>query len=465
MVYARKEYFKKQDLATQEANINQLVLSDPHYIAYCDDTNGRFLKHPLIPLLIIISTYINISYFKDHSMAVGLAYAPALALWLVHRLLTTSAGYEKVKSTFWNLIFGFFTMLGVTVVMTIGGEVTLLNSSHLQLLTAIAILVRPYRLKTGLIYFYLLMSTFFITFYLFHPSLIEKTMMQIIMSSAIGYFIMKVRFRELSKTFYDNKMQTQQAIQLSGELKKVVYPHQLDGILDGKNIEETLPVGISQACSLQLDVVGSGEIVHENFGEALRRVDNRCKEVLMKNYDPSRLIANGFRLKGTGDGFITTHGFPFRTPGSETSSSIALKCAIDFVKIFDEEMAKLEYASEILCSIGIAFGEIEGYFSKISDPNGEKGVIEYDMFGRAIELSTRYESFRKSIFKSGHSEHVILIPQKVFNNLKNEQRQLFEKYNLDEIGEKIRGDRSAKYVFVQRIASQQKDQSGLKLVA
>ncbi len=432
---------------------------------FCDSANDKFLNSTVIPLAIGVASYLNYSFFSSVSEFVYFSYLPAFLVWFLYRILKLFNSPNTMKATFWSIAFGICTVFGVTVVVINGGQVTLINASHQIILLGISLLVRCYNVRIGFIYFFTLLFFTYGSIYFYSPNLISLTIMQPLLLGTLGYFLVKIRHKELEFSFFEKKMKIHEAILLSEELKKVVYPHQLEQVLSGRKIEQTLPIGINVACSLKFDVVDSGEIVHENFKKTLRKVDNRCKTILMEGYESESLVSTGFRLKGTGDGFISTHGFPFKTFSGVTSSSVAFDCALRFLYIFDEEMRVLDYPKTILCSIGIALGDIEGYFSEVGSGAGEKGIIEYDMSGRGLDLSDRYETVRKQIFtKNKQINHLISIPEKVFKNLTRKQRTGFEEILLAEKGFTIRGDRSARYVYMKQVKPKQ-DMNKLNIAA
>lgn len=231
------------------------------------------------------------------------------------------------------------------------------------------------------------------------------------------------------------------------ELTKLVYPHVVKMIHEGNKIENTMPVGQKNAYCTVLDVIGSSKIFHENFPIALEKFFGRCFEIMNEGYDEAKLLNTAYRVKDLGDGFIATTGFPFSVPSTRSGAVVSVEMATRFVEEFHSHMETLEYGSPISCAIGIAFGDLEGYFPT-------SGTKQYDLRGRALILATRYESLRKVIqdeILPGHS--VIILSEAVFANLPVSYKGKFQEVDLASKDIVVRDDPSAKKVYIQCISS------------
>jgi len=185
---------------------------------------------------------------------------------------------------------------------------------------------------------------------------------------------------------------------------------------------------------------------HPGFPSAVERVMARCSLHLNRNYDPQLLAANGYRIKEMGDGLIASIGFPFATPGSQNSCELALTIAEEFCAIFKEEMQQLAHSEDLYCSVGMAYGIIEGFY-----PQG--GVRQYDLRGRTVMLATRYESMRNIIFeKLGHMGSVIFMQDYVYKQLPKDKQLEFTAWDTQKPQSRIRDDQDAKQAWVKFVA-------------
>ena len=68
------------------------------------------------------------------------------------------------------------------------------------------------------------------------------------------------------------------------QMKKMIYPHQLQQIRGGKSLEETMPVTQKIGCVVAFDIVGSSKIKHVLVKDFLRSVFQRCYEEMAKGW-------------------------------------------------------------------------------------------------------------------------------------------------------------------------------------
>jgi len=159
----------------------------------------------------------------------------------------------------------------------------------------------------------------------------------------------------------------------------------------------------------------------------------------MENYQEEGPQSNAYRIKEMGDGFLCSVGYPFR---SNTVKMVedALELAFRFTEAFHEHAKRLNMQDPPHCSIGIAMGSISGLF-----PSG--GVRQYDLYGRSIILATRYESMRKTLMKGAQPASLIILHERVYENLGDLQKKDFKEYNLTEHRIVVRDDPEAKSLF------------------
>ncbi len=229
------------------------------------------------------------------------------------------------------------------------------------------------------------------------------------------------------------------------QLQKLVYQHVVTQIAQGKNLEETMPVGNREAVVISFDVIGSSHIKHPQFHRALERLMAHCQEILHERYDPAKVTARGYRIKEMGDGLLASVGFPLANPEHESNADTALKVAVRFCEMFRQEMEKLSYHENLYCSVGITQGVIEGFYPK-------SGIKQYDVRGRALILATRYEAMRNIVFKvTGNVSSLIFIQDEVYQALSPALQHDFQRWDCLQKGHRIRDDIQAVQAWYRRL--------------
>jgi hypothetical protein len=228
------------------------------------------------------------------------------------------------------------------------------------------------------------------------------------------------------------------------QLKKVFYPHQIKQIKQGIELEKTMPTGKSSAYVISFDIVGSSKINHPNLKLFLESSIKRCLAVVSESYDDLAMVAEAYRIKEMGDGFLCSVGFPFPVPKGQQEAETALDLSYRFIEIFQNCVEQLVDHHPVYCSIGIAYDVLEGNYPQI-------GTREYDIYGRGIVLATRYEAFRKVMFPEGLGSHIICIHQKVYAALPEEQQRRFQEIGLDAAHLYIRDDLAATRLYYRLI--------------
>lgn len=220
------------------------------------------------------------------------------------------------------------------------------------------------------------------------------------------------------------------------ELKKIVYPHQVQRIWDGQNLDATMPLGRSEAFSLVFDVIGSSKLSLEDPRRFLSDVFSTCSAIMMEEYDGERLIANAYRVKEMGDGFLCTIGFPFHCPDPRIADH-SLRLAYRFMRVFHEKARAHNAAEPIYCGIGIAQGSVEAFYP-------DNGAQVYDLFGRSIILAHRYEGMRDVLFpRLKVRDSIIILQKEVFDQLSPDLRAGFSAFPLQKEGLEVRDDEKA----------------------
>jgi hypothetical protein len=204
------------------------------------------------------------------------------------------------------------------------------------------------------------------------------------------------------------------------------------------------------------DVQRSSEIKHERTKSFFLDVFRNFFQICMLGYQHNPLKSRAFRLKETGDGFISSIGYPFLADEPNLLADHAIATALMMFREFNEEVRRFGYGTPIKGAMGLAFNSVQGTFQS-------SGIKSYDLFGEALIQAYRYEEIRKhplieklindKALESGLSHYNILIVQEViYNSLKTEYKALFNCIDLHEIGFQIRQDISAKFVYFHVLA-------------
>jgi len=223
------------------------------------------------------------------------------------------------------------------------------------------------------------------------------------------------------------------------QLQKVVYPHQMEQIKAGTELEETMPTGPGHACVLSFDIINSSKIRHINSKAFFRNVFTRCNAIMSEGYDGQNLKANAYRIKEMGDGFLCSVGYPFSSLSSNPANA-SVEIAMRFVQVLTEEAESLHSPTPIACGIGVALDSLSGFYP-------ETGTKEYDIYGQALILAKRYEAMRKTIFDADMGRSVLIIQELVFMSLDPAHRQGFVLLDLKERGLSVRDDPAAVVLY------------------
>ncbi|MDQ3234513.1 MAG: hypothetical protein M3Q07_22140 [Pseudobdellovibrionaceae bacterium] len=231
------------------------------------------------------------------------------------------------------------------------------------------------------------------------------------------------------------------------QLEKMVYPHQLTLMKQGRQLEETMPLATGYACVICVDMVNSSKQNFDELKNFLRTFFDECDAIMNRGYIDEGMQAYGFRIKEMGDGFLCSIGFPFAPPSHLSLREIALDVAFDFVAKFEETLKTNPFHGETdpVLSIGIAEGPIEGFFTLA-------GIRSYELFGKGIVLATRYESLRK-IYRIPGRGHLICLKSTVYEGLPPRYQKEFSRFDLDQSQQFIRDDEAVHDFYYQRISS------------
>lgn len=172
------------------------------------------------------------------------------------------------------------------------------------------------------------------------------------------------------------------------QLSKLVYPHQLEQIKLGDELEHTMPLGEGRAIVNVFDVQRSSSIRHPKAQSFFEAVFRAFLDICMEGYEHNPLRSRAFRLKETGDGFISAMGYPFLSSEARSLADSALATALEMFAAFNREVRKFNYHQPIKGAMGLAYNRVQGTFQS-------GGIRSYDLFGEALIQAAKYEELRK----------------------------------------------------------------------
>lgn len=223
---------------------------------------------------------------------------------------------------------------------------------------------------------------------------------------------------------------------LYNQLSKLVYPHQLERIKLGDQLENTMPLKEGKGIINVFDVQKSSDIRHEKPQDFFMGVFQAFLQICMKGYEHNPLRSQAFRLKETGDGFISAIGYPFLPVDSRSLADSAVSTALSMFEAFNIEVEKFNYSRPIKAAMGLAYNSVQGTFQS-------GGIRSYDLFGEALIQASKYEELRKQpvlwkIF-CRHAEelgladfHILIVQEVVYNSLSPPYRDLFVEIDLED---------------------------------
>lgn len=161
-------------------------------------------------------------------------------------------------------------------------------------------------------------------------------------------------------------------------------------------------------------------------------------QICMKGYEHNPQKSRAFRLKETGDGFISAVGYPFLPIDSRSLADSAVSTALTMFEAFNLEVKKFNYSRPIRRAMGLAYNSVQGTFHS-------GGIRSYDLFGealgQALGQAAKYEELRKHpVLWEIFSEHaremglenfnILIVQEFVYNSLSNSYRHMFAEIDL-----------------------------------
>ncbi len=225
------------------------------------------------------------------------------------------------------------------------------------------------------------------------------------------------------------------------QLQKVVYPHQIERIKHGTELEQTMPTTPSHGCVLAFDIINSSKIKHIKAKEFFRNFFARCNKIMNEGYDGKNLKAKAYRIKEIGDGGLCSIGYPFASL-TDNPANEAVDLAMRIAEALVEEAELLHSPIPIACGFGIALDTLSGFYP-------ESGAKEYDIYGPALVLATRYEGMRKTLFQAESHRSVLIIQAVVYQSLDPSHRAGFLALDLKDKDIVVRDDPAATQLYYQ----------------
>jgi class 3 adenylate cyclase len=288
--------------------------------------------------------------------------------------------------------------------------------------------------------------------YLIDPAYLAINAIQVVQGFLGGIIVSWLFFARIQTRFYYKSIDADTRQHLYKQLSKLVYPHQLALIKAGDQLEETMPVAPARAIVNVFDVQGSSNIKHEKTQAFFLEVFRAFSQIGMMGYEHNPLKSRAFRLKETGDGFISTIGYPFLTDQVDALADHAVETALLMFRAFNSEVDRFGYSHPIKAAMGLAYNSVQGTFQS-------SGIRAYDLFGDALIQAYRYEELRKIpvistlIREHAHSlgfkhYNVLIIQEVIYNSLCERYKQLFHAIDLTQIDYHIPQDPDAHFVFI-----------------
>jgi hypothetical protein len=299
-------------------------------------------------------------------------------------------------------------------------------------------------------------ALFSFTLYLADPLFFDLNALPLMQGFLAGTVTGWIFFEAIKARFYLKSTDADTRQHLYNQLSKLVYPHQLERIKLGDELENTMPLKEGKGIINVFDVQKSSEIRHERTQEFFMGVFQSFLQICMKGYEHNPLRSQAFRLKETGDGFISAVGYPFLPVDSRSLADSAVATALSMFEAFNVEVEKFNYSRPIKAAMGLAYNSVQGTFQS-------GGIRSYDLFGEALIQASKYEELRKQpvlwdIFTRHAASlglvdfHILIVQEVVYNSLSPSYRDLFIEIDLH--GEELTRskfqmmyDNDAKYIY------------------
>jgi len=294
-------------------------------------------------------------------------------------------------------------------------------------------------------------AIFTLLIYFINDRFLTSNIIQVVQGFLAGNIFSWLMLTRIQTRFYYKSIDADTRQHLYNQLSKLVYPHQLEMIKAGDQLEDTMPVEKGRAIINVFDIQNSSGIKHERTNSFFLDVFRAFSQICMMDYQHNPLKSRAFRLKETGDGFISSIGYPFLADEPDSLANHAIETSLIMFKVFNDEVERFDYENPIKGSMGLAFNTVQGTFQS-SD------IKSYDLFGNALIQANRYEEIRKhpsvsEIIKQTAAAqgleyyNILIIQDVIYNSLNSDYKTLFTAISLKDIGYSIRQDFNAQHIY------------------
>ena len=449
------------------------------YAIYCREHNAEFRDElrdeasrglsnwPGKSAAILLAISSVLTYFQlssDNPLAIYTLFAyapPILLIFLFQPASFIFSRIEKYSRIILDFVF-LTTIFGFTLTLKFVFEPQVTPSEQSDLYLALS----------GQINFVILMTTAFsyhttykttlmrniaftllaaLLIFMIDPVYLELNIIQVVQGFLAGTIFSWLFFLRIQTRFYYKSIDADTRQHLYKQLSKLVYPHQLAMIKAGEQLEDTMPVDRGRAIINVFDIQKSSDIKHEKTKSFLLDIFRAFSQICMMGYQHNPLKSRAFRLKETGDGFISSIGYPFLTDHTDSLADHAIETALIMLRAFNSEVVKFNYSTPIKASMGMAFNAVQGTFQS-------SGIKSYDLYGEALVQAYRYEEIRKhamieKVIKEKADSlgldhfNILIIQEVIYNSLSAHYRTMFEQLDLRLYNFHIRQDVEANFVY------------------
>lgn len=438
-----------------------------------DEANGAIMSWParIVAILMVLASIIT---FVVQSIALGnpyaaitlVSYAPPILIILVYPAATLLSSSLTRYSPFivdilcLSGMMGFCASLWSIIAGSTSEEVLRDNFQYLQGQVAFVITVGTAFAFHNSYWFTFIRNITFTALisaaiYLINYDFFLTNALPILEGFFLGLMIHWFFYDGIRARFYLKSTDADTRQHLYNQLSKLVYPHQLERIKLGDELENTMPLKEGKAIINVFDVQRSSQIRHEKTADFFVNLFQSFLQICMKGYEHNPLRSQAFRLKETGDGFISSVGYPFLPVDSRSLADSAVSTALTMFDTFNAEVEKFNYSRPIKGAIGLAYNSVQGTFQS-------GGIRSYDLFGEALIQASKYEELRKQpilweIFCKHAQErgfehfNILIVQEVVYNSLSPAYRDLFTEIDLKDqtlVGDfQMMYDNDAKYIY------------------
>jgi class 3 adenylate cyclase len=390
-----------------------------------------------------LTSWLNV---EKYGALAGSFYLPALVFWggfvICFELGLVTTRSTKISLEVYTLLFlmGFDGL--IWYIVHYGSQEQLAGNGSLGFLLAIAVaLTFAIDFRRVLVKAAILVGLQWTYMASISQDILSLYKIEFIFGLGFGLWLSFLLNRVLLLDFQRELTGSQSLLHAYSQLQKLVYPHQLDLMRTGSDLEDTMPTGSGEAVVLCYDIQSSSRIPQDDFSHFMQRVMEEVQTEITAHYTHNPLRMNAFKLKEVGDGFYCLLGYPLRQPDQITMYDLAIDLALAFVRITQKVRAELGLELGF-CSIGMASGTVHSFFAKV-------GIKSFDCYGKPIIQASRYEGLRRLLLQRGDVplSDLVVVQAKTLRRCSLDRQRRFQKIELD--GDfVIRDDAAAQELYI-----------------